>query len=147
METDHQLIASGDKLLELIPQRPPIVMVDALTGFEEERFQTRFLVKDGEILVENGKLTEPGLIENIAQTAAAGVGYKYTRKNKPIPIGFIGAVQKLRIFDLPLVGQTIDTVVEILHVVMDIRVVSGKITCNNRSIAQCELKLFLNDEG
>ena len=55
----------------LLPQKPPMVMVDALVEFTELSAVTRLVVRPDNIFVQNGRLAEPGLVENIAQTAAA----------------------------------------------------------------------------
>ena len=44
---------------------------------------------------------EPGLVENIAQTAAARAGYISHTENKPVLVGYIGAVNNLQVFSLP----------------------------------------------
>ncbi|MEJ0079462.1 MAG: hypothetical protein WDM78_00500 [Puia sp.] len=41
------------------------------------------------------------MVESMAQTAAAGTGYLCRQNNKKIPLGYIGAVQKLEVFDWP----------------------------------------------
>ncbi|MDR2814115.1 MAG: pseudouridylate synthase, partial [Prevotellaceae bacterium] len=58
-------------ILELLPQRPPFVMVDTLLYCDREVTVTSLLVRDGNIFCDNGRLTEAGVIENIAQTCAA----------------------------------------------------------------------------
>ena len=64
-----------DNILDLIPQRAPIVMVDEFLGIEDSVSRTRFTVTQDNIFVDNNKLSECGLIEHIAQSAAARVGY------------------------------------------------------------------------
>ena len=58
-------------------------MVDKLVYCDDNRARTNFLVQEGNILVEDGVLVEAGLVENIAQTAAARSGYlsKIEKKN------------------------------------------------------------------
>ncbi|HMJ46203.1 MAG TPA: hypothetical protein VK498_02685, partial [Ferruginibacter sp.] len=65
----------GDAILSYIPQRPPFVMVDKILSSGESSTRTSFIIHEKNIFVENGKFREPGLVENIAQTAAAGAGY------------------------------------------------------------------------
>lgn len=140
-----QIIAKGDALLKLIPQRPPMVMIDSLLKVDEKEFETEFTVREDNVLLENDRLGEAGLIENIAQTSAAGSGQQYINKNEPIPLGFIGAVQKLKIFHLPKIGDTLNTTVTLTHKVMNISVVKGIVTNGNKVAAQCDMKLFLQE--
>lgn len=62
-------------ILDLIPQRPPFVLIDRLTAFDEARTETRFTVRTEHLMCESGRLQAAGLIENIAQTCAARLGY------------------------------------------------------------------------
>jgi predicted hotdog family 3-hydroxylacyl-ACP dehydratase len=75
-----------DSILELIPQRAPIVMVNEFVGIEGNVSRTRFAVYNENIFVDNGCLSECGLIEHIAQSAAARVGYIFKSNNQPIPL-------------------------------------------------------------
>ncbi len=143
MGTSNQIIASGDKLLELIPQRPPMVMIDSLTDSNDILYKTEFCIQNNNVFVENGHLSEAGLIENIAQTAAAGIGYGFYQVNETIPTGFIGAIQKLKIHELPGVDKKIMTTVEVTNAVMNVTVVSGTVQFGDKQIASCDMKLFL----
>ncbi|MEO8117090.1 MAG: hypothetical protein ABI653_05520 [Bacteroidota bacterium] len=67
-------------ILKLIPQRPPFVMVDHLINADEKTAETSFLILPENLLVENGFLSEAGLMENMAQTAAAKAGYEASKK-------------------------------------------------------------------
>ncbi|MCG8334182.1 MAG: hydroxymyristoyl-ACP dehydratase [Proteobacteria bacterium] len=145
MGITDQIVAKGDALLELIPQRPPMIMIDSLLKVDEKEFETAFTIKGDNILLENDRLSEAGLIENVAQTSAAGSGQQYIDKNEPIPLGFIGAVQKLNIFHLPKIGDTLKTTVTLTHKVMNISVVKGIVTNGNRVAAQCDMKLFIQE--
>ena len=63
-------MASPEKIN--IPQKPPMVMVDKLIFAEEKKVVTSFLIRRDNIFCSDGVFTEAGLIENMAQTAAAG---------------------------------------------------------------------------
>ena len=75
-------IISGEGILNLIPQRPPIVMVDSFCGIEDNCSYSGFTVTDDNIFCQEGKLQEAGIIEHIAQSAAARIGYIYLQKNE-----------------------------------------------------------------
>jgi hypothetical protein len=61
--------------ISLIPQRPPFVMIGSLLYNDEKVTRTTYRVSQQNIFVEHGLFREPGLLENIAQTAAARAGY------------------------------------------------------------------------
>jgi predicted hotdog family 3-hydroxylacyl-ACP dehydratase len=134
-----------EDILSLIPQRPPFVMIDRLTGCDDISSRTRFEVKGDNVLVHKGQFTEAGLIENIAQTAAAGVGYIKQQNGSPILTGYIGAIKNLEIFALPGIGDVIDTEVIIENQVFDVTIISGKIKHNDELLAKCEMKIFIKN--
>ncbi len=129
---------------DLIPQKPPFVMVDKLLNFNETTTTTELTVRVDNIFVENGIFREPGLLENIAQTAAARAGYISNKENKPVQVGYIGAVNSLQIFSLPETGDELTTEITIENQIFDVTIISGKITCKNEIIAQCKMKIFVN---
>ena len=61
---------------DLIPQRPPMVMIDKLTEAGEISATGELKVHESNLFCENGLFRETGLIEFIAQTAAAFTGYR-----------------------------------------------------------------------
>lgn len=132
-----------DNILELIPQRAPIVMVDEFVGIDENISRTRFTVYEENIFVDNNKLSECGLIEHIAQSAAARVGYIFKSNHQPIPIGYIGSVNNFELNELPQVGDTVSTTIEILQEVFNITLIKAVCLIGDREIASCKMKIFL----
>lgn len=95
----------GEGLYKLIPQRKPIVMVDTFFCADAESAETGLHVQMGNIFCEEGVLREPGMIEHVAQSAAAFAGYlPYTQGESP-KLGFIGEIKKFKISRLPKVGE------------------------------------------
>ena len=131
-------------ILPFIPQRPPFVMIDTLEECDDNSARTGFEVKKENLFVKDGVLGEPALIENIAQTAAARIGYICQKENKPVPMGFIGAVQQLEIFSLPKTGDVLETEIIIKHQVLNATIIAGNIRVNNKMAASCEMKIFIN---
>lgn len=132
-------------ILLYIPQRAPFVMVSSLESCSEEGASAAFTVTPDNIFIENGKLTEPALIENIAQTAAARIGYICRQENKPVPVGFIGAVQNLAIYGLPAVNEVLHTTIMIKNQVFNATIIEGKISVDGKDIASCEMKIFISE--
>jgi predicted hotdog family 3-hydroxylacyl-ACP dehydratase len=126
-----------------IPQKPPMVMVDRIVGIADKTTITSFVIRPDNIFCENGCFREPGMIENMAQSAAAGAGAKPGIKQGEAPIGFIGGIKNLKIIDFPKVGDEISTTVTVTHEIFDATIVQAEITLYDRLIASCELKIFL----
>jgi len=131
----------------LIPQRKPIVMVDKLFFYSEKKIASGFTISSKNIFINEGRFSAPGLIENMAQTVALHTGYKYYLAKKPAPIGYIGAIKKAEIFELPKTSQEIQTTVEIIHDIMGVTLVQAKVECEGKLIAQSEMKTALAPEN
>jgi 3-hydroxymyristoyl/3-hydroxydecanoyl-(acyl carrier protein) dehydratase len=134
------------EIFSLIPQRPPFVMIDRFLGLDEKSGSSAFKITEGNIFVENGAFTEPGLIENIAQTAAARIGYICKTEKKPVLIGYIGAVQNLEIFALPKINDEIKTEIAIKNEIFNVTIIGGKILCEGKLLAHCEMKIFISNQ-
>ena len=125
----------------LIPQRAPFIMVDKLINAEPEKFETEFLVLEDNIFVEDGVLREFALIENIAQSAAAGLAMS-NRMGKERPAdGFLGGISKLKVYGLPNVNDTIYTVVTLITHIGNMFLFKGENYVNGHKILECEVKL------
>lgn len=133
-----------DNIESLLPQRPPFVMIDKLLSSTETTTTTGFSIKADNIFVDKGIFKEPGLVENIAQTAAARAGYISQTDNKPVMVGYIAAINNLQVFELPKTGDELITEITVENQIFAVTLISGKITCNQQVIAQCSMKIFIN---
>jgi len=146
-ELRNEATFDGD-VHSIIPQREPFVMIDRFFSetVNEKSGTSALKITEANIFVENGVFTEPGLIENIAQTAAARIGYICKIENRPVPIGYIGAVQNLEILALPKTSDEIKTEIAIKNEIFNVTIISGKITCEGNLMAQCEMKIFISNQ-
>ncbi|MCI1186378.1 3-hydroxyacyl-ACP dehydratase [Hymenobacter sp. DH14] len=140
------MIATGEALTRLLPQRPPMLLIDALLECANDRTVSQFQVPADLVLVEDGYLSEAGLIENIAQTAAAGAGYGYQQGGAGAPpIGFIAAIKDLRVGALPAVGTVLTTEVLVQNQVLEFTIVRGTVRAAGATFAECEMRIFIKD--
>jgi len=119
------------------------VMISKLLSSDESSTRTSLLVTEENIFVEKGLFREPGLMENIAQTAAARAGYMARLAGLPVQVGYIGAVKNLVITGLPKTNDEIITEIKIKDQVFDVTIISGTIWCREEVVAQCEMKIFI----
>lgn len=119
-------------------------MIDQLTYSDDITTISKFAVRETNLFVTNGYFREPGLIENIAQTAAARAGYFAMTQDTPVPLGFIGAIKDLEIYALPPVGAELETEIKLLHQVFEVAIISGTIRSAGNVLAQCEMKIVIN---
>ena len=126
-------------LKELIPQRPPFVMIDKLLSCDMTTTTTMLEVREDNIFVVDGHFSAEGLMENIAQTCAARIGYF----NESMKIGVIGAVTNFEIFQTPKVGDLIETTIEVLEEMFQITLVKAVIQRGDETMAQANMKISL----
>lgn len=131
---------------ELLPQQEPFVMIGTLICFDEVHTITETTIVADNIFVDDGRFSASGLIENVAQTCAARIGFvnKYILGNG-ITIGVIGAVRKLVINSLPAVGQTIITSVEQVSEVFGMTLAKATVTCNGEELLTTEIKISVRE--
>ncbi|MGM0550640.1 MAG: hydroxymyristoyl-ACP dehydratase [Bacteroidota bacterium] len=146
MSKKATILANKSTIEHYIPQRPPIVMVDELVSLEETTTHTRFTPHAENFFCKEGLFRESGLIEHMAQSAAAGVGYWYKSQQKEVPLGYIGAVQKFKLEQLPPIATTLDTHIETMHQVLSTKVIKATTYLQGHTVASCEMKIFIDDK-
>lgn len=138
------MILSKEKVAEMIPQADPFVMVGNLMKADETEIITDFTVEDSNILNEKGYFTYPGLIENIAQSCAAGFGFLAQQEGGEEPQGgFIGSINKLKTYKKPPVGESITTNVEVVTRFENVVLVKGANYHDGEKLLECEMKIVV----
>lgn len=133
-----------ENILNYIPQRPPFVMIDELVDANETYFESNFEIVESNFMVRDAELSEACMIENIAQTGAAGFGYLDEKTGKKAGnLGFIGAVTKVKNYKNASVGEKLNTKVNILGTFDKIHLVKGEVFSNDKLLFECQLKIAL----
>ena len=132
-------------ILELIPQRPPFIMVDRLLHIDRIVTTAEFAVREDNIFLEGDELQPEGLVENIAQTCAARIGYVNLMNKESVRLGFIGAVRNLSILGTPKIGETIETTITVKEEIFQMTLVDAEIRLNGSVIVNAEMKIALSD--
>lgn len=100
---------------ELIPHRPPMVMVDRVVRVDGLETETAFSVTPACIFVANGILSEMGMLENLAQTSFIFLNYFFIKPDETLwdkkkdNLGVISSILDLSVSSLPTVGQELRT--------------------------------------
>ena len=131
---------------ELIPQRPPFVMIDKLLSFDMVFTVTQLEIRDDNVFCKDGRLSAEGLMENIAQTCAARMGYINMTKNEAVKIGVIGSVNNYEVFRLPKVGEVIITTIEMMEEMFQVTMVKATVKCGEEMLAQANMKIAIIDQ-
>ena len=129
-------------IFDLIPQRLPMVMIDKLTGAGEKTGTATFFINESNPLVFQGYLLEAGIIECIAQTAAAFTGYSMLSQHKEVKRGYIGSVKNLTIFSMPASGTEIQSEITVDNELLGFTIITGKIFQNDKLLAECEMRIL-----
>lgn len=131
-------------ILSLIPQRRPFVLVDRLVRCDARDAVTSFVVSQECLLCDDGVLQPHGIIENMAQSCAARIGYLSLQKSGAVGIGVIGSVSDFTFSRLPHVGERVETVITIDEEVFNFTLVSARVTGEDGELmASARMKIAL----
>lgn len=141
--TDFQQIP----ILYILPQRPPFVFVDRLLHYDEELTRTSFRIPADALFVEDGRFRSAGLVEHMAQSAAARTGYvaRYIL-HSPVMIGYIGSVRKLRVLRHPRAGETLETSVFVRQDIFGITLTDIEVRSGGELLATASMKTATSDK-
>lgn len=140
------------EIRNFLPHRDPMLMVDLIIAIDDQSVETTFLVTEKCIFVENGYFSESGLIENAAQTCSAIVAQNYFVEGAtPVQlVGFIGAIKKLSIKELPLVNQTLISKAKLISKMDTEDFVLCLIECTifaeEKVLLETEMNLFIKEQ-
>ncbi|MBO4370098.1 MAG: hydroxymyristoyl-ACP dehydratase [Paludibacteraceae bacterium] len=141
-----QALFEGEQLYGLIPQRPPMVMVSHLFKATETEAETALQIKPDNCFCSDNLFTEPGLIEHIAQSAAAFAGYPHYLAGKKAPLGFIGEIRKFAAYRLPEAGNMIHTHIQVVSEIMGVTLIQAETTLEGKPVASCQMKIFIQND-
>lgn len=134
-------------ICQLIPQRPPIQLVDCLLEVNGDTGTTSFIVPSKHCLLDDkGNLSEMGLMEHIAQSASALAGYQALISGKEqAPIGYIGEIRDFYCYRCPHIGEELRTTINQDGIFGDIACVYGETWAGNEKIAKVRLKIQIRE--
>jgi len=145
------MLVSEDNILELIPQRPPMVMVDTLVLCNEKQVISQFTIRPDNIFMDRNGFTASGMMEVMAQTAAARTGYLMKNQakgaNKEVPIGVIGSIKNFRQFFQPCIDSKIITTLVVTYELMNVTRVTAKVELDGQLVAKGELQIYITEQN
>lgn len=128
---------------KILPQRMPFQFIDKIIEFNKNSVTTVYKIKSNNPLCKENLLSEAGLIENIAQSAAALAGLKSLTGDESVKVGYIGSLKDFKLFGLPNIESEIKTEITTVFEMENARIAFGKVTQNDKVLAEGELKIFL----
>lgn len=138
------MLIDKDTITNYIPQRFPFVMIDKLIAANETYFESEFTITADNLFLQEGVLSESALVENIAQTCAAGFGYVNSQKGEAAgKLGFIGAVSRLEVRKEAIEQDTITTKVTVISTFDTIHLIEGTAFNGNEELLICQMKIVV----
>jgi predicted hotdog family 3-hydroxylacyl-ACP dehydratase len=130
----------------VLPQQEPFVMVGSLVHFALDSSTTETRVAEDNLFVEDGCFSAFGMMENIAQTCAARIGFynKYILL-RPVEIGYIGAVREFEVFGLAEAGSVITTTVDVEEEIFGMTLARATVRCGEKVLATARIKLAVKN--
>lgn len=129
-------------ILSLIPQRPPMVMISRLVFADDNTARGELDIEPANLFCENGLFRETGMVECIAQTAAAYLGLKNRLSNQPVKEGYIGAVKNLEVFALAAAGTTVTSEIRVDNEIVGYTIITGSVMQGEHLLARCEMRIL-----
>ena len=132
----------------LIPQRAPMLMVDALLDVGLEGGRTCLTIRHGNyFLDEDGRMEEAGILEHIAQSASAVAGrHAVAAGAASPPVGYIGEIRKFKCHRLPREGETLHTTITLGPEAAGITLLTGETRIVEETVAETQMKIHLTTE-
>jgi predicted hotdog family 3-hydroxylacyl-ACP dehydratase len=99
-----------DTIENLIPHRPPMLWIKALTGCTDKNFTATACFKEDDYCVADGKVIETALVECAAQTVAAVLGHRQQsggEGKRDAGMGMLVAVSDFKVHSRPPVGRDV----------------------------------------
>ena len=124
MGVPEKTLITGEEILEYIPQRPPVVMVDTFYGIDERGCARSGLTVTADFLLDTSFTYEMG---------------------RRVQLGYIGAVNDLKVHFLPPVSSRLVTQNMVEQTVMNVTLLSARTECDGKPIAECRMKIYLEE--
>jgi 3-hydroxymyristoyl/3-hydroxydecanoyl-(acyl carrier protein) dehydratase len=144
------MLISEENILELIPQRYPMVMIDKLLACDDKNAVSQLTIRWDNLFLDRQGFTSAGMIEAMAQTVAAKTGFLLKAQpestEKKIPIGVIGSIKNFRMYFQPPAGSLITITVSLEHQVLQAVVIKGKVETNGNIAAESDMQIFITDD-
>ena len=136
----------ADQFKQLIPHRPPMVLIDTVTEYGPVRICARRTVREGEPFVGPDGLEDAALLEVIAQTIAAGDALYARSKNGKVLRGYLTGLTGVKIHRRAALGETIDVQADCLKRMDGMGLFDARAEVAGEPIAEGRFKLFVDIE-
>ena len=134
-------------LVELVPHRPPMLWLDQLVEFSEDRGRAVGHVPPGHLFADGaGALHPSASIELLAQAAAAHEGYRRRSGGQPVGGGFLVGIRNLALHRSPRCNEELTVTAERRWTAGPMQVTSGTVRDAEGVLAEGEMTFFVSEE-
>jgi predicted hotdog family 3-hydroxylacyl-ACP dehydratase len=128
----------------LIPHQEPMRWIDNLIACTDTTAAAEVCFGLDHFAVTDGQVAESALVECMAQTAAAALGYRARASGAtgPPAAGMLAAISNFRVERTVVAGECLRIEVCDLKRFGPMLLIAGTIRCQDRPVAQAELTLY-----
>lgn len=135
-----------------LPHKEPMLMVDGIREITAEGVVCEYFISPESVFLEEGLLSEAGMIENAAQTASCIVAQSYFLEQvENEVIGFISSIRRVHLFAQPATGDTLVTKAELLSRFDSENYSTCRVLCRTfreeMLLLEGEINLFIQEQG
>lgn len=124
----------------LIPHRYPIICIDELLEVTEDYCYSVYTVPGTGIFIEDDKLCIAGVLETVAQTAAAGSGFNLTQNGDQVSESlYLAGFRNVLVNGDVYSGSVLKTKIFRMSDIMNISSFRAEVKCEGTIVLNCEL--------
>ena len=121
-------------------------MIDRLTHYDEVVTTTCFTLREDNLFMEDGILNSCALMENIAQTCAARMGFINLHVHgEHVKLGFIGSIKGFQVIRQARQGEVLTTSIEVIQEIFQVTMVRAEVKVGDELIATAEMRIAETD--
>lgn len=136
-------IKTDKPIQQFLPQQPPFVMVDRLVEISDKGGVTELRILADNIFVDNGEFSSAGLLENMAQSCAARIGYINCASGGSVKNGVIGDIRNFNVARNPKCNDVIRTYITIDEEIFNFTLATLQTKIGEEVIASASIKIAL----
>lgn len=128
---------------DLVPHRPPILMVDRLDAYHGDHGQSTCVIHpDNPLLDSTGTLHPLAAVEIMAQGVAASNGYEVRTGMHQNTNGMIVAIKSLEVLSEIRAGDTVEAYFQLEQRFQDFQVVKAQLKRNEKTVATARIQFW-----
>lgn len=132
----------NNEILFSLPQQVPFAMVDKVVHCEKELTNCIYTPLSKNPMVIDGFFSPEGMIEMMAQCAAARASIL---SGGDVRIGYIVTVKDFKCFDMVAVQTELQSELRLVNEIMQFQVFNVQVKQAEKLIAQAEIRIFENN--